>query len=371
MTDDAKVLFVEWCAADALGGTQNMEPLTELAYRRIIDMIYSSNDNLLDDDKVLQYSTKTGTKWKAIKQALIEVHQKIYIEDGKIRHRKCTEKLEKSRKNIEQKRVAQAAMIEARKAKNNDLADESDENSCEKNGDPVDEKNNGSDNDKSLKDNETGLAAASAVATAAALANQEPKNPKKKESPYSPPRGDRFAEEFEKFWKAYRRTPNMSKKKARAGWDRIAGKLAPPEDLIRSVGLYNDWLDAQGAKAPPVCHASTFLNEHRFQGFLDQAAPADPDTAPKMKWAKLRPQDWHDRVLAAIGGPAYRSWIAPLWLEGDVIHCPSRFVMDWVKTHYQQAIERAIGRGIVFTLDPTPPHALLDQEHNNTEGNDD
>lgn len=68
-----KVLFVEWCAADALGGTLQMDPLTELAYRRILDMIYATDDNLMDDDAVLQYSTKAGKKWKAIKLSLIHI----------------------------------------------------------------------------------------------------------------------------------------------------------------------------------------------------------------------------------------------------------------------------------------------------------
>ena len=110
-----KVLFIEWGAHDALGGTLQMEPLAELAYRRIIDMIYATDDNLIDDDKVMAYSTKTGNKWKAIKKSLINDHHKIYIENGYIRNNKCAEKLEKSWKNIAQKTKAGKASAEARK----------------------------------------------------------------------------------------------------------------------------------------------------------------------------------------------------------------------------------------------------------------
>src|SRR3954452_20721548 len=109
-----KILVIEWCAKDALDGTSQMAPLTELAYRRILDMIYSTNDQLLDDDSVLQYSTKTGSKWKAIKKELIEVHKKITIEDGRIRHHVCTEKLAKSQRQIDQKSEAGKASAEAR-----------------------------------------------------------------------------------------------------------------------------------------------------------------------------------------------------------------------------------------------------------------
>ncbi len=120
MSDDKKVLFVEWCAQDALGGTLQMEPMTELAYRRILDMIYASDDSLIDDDAVLQYSTKTGAKWKAIKRQLIDIHKKIYVENGFIRNRKCTEKLEKSWANISQKSEAGKLSAEKRKSlKNN------------------------------------------------------------------------------------------------------------------------------------------------------------------------------------------------------------------------------------------------------------
>jgi uncharacterized protein YdaU (DUF1376 family) len=141
--NEKKVLFVEWCADDVLGGTLQMEPLTELAYRRIIDMIYSTEDNLIDDDKVLQYSTKAGSKWKSIKKDLIEVHAKIYIEGGMIRQKKCTEKLQKSRKNIDQK-------VNAAHAKH--------------------------EKDKALKNKNSSSAAAPTTAYAAAHANQEPNN---------------------------------------------------------------------------------------------------------------------------------------------------------------------------------------------------
>ncbi len=87
---EQKVLFVEYCADDFLGGTVNMEPLTELVYRRICDMIYSTNDDLLDNES-LQYSTKSGTKWKKIRQELIDLN-KIYIHNGRIRNKKCIEK---------------------------------------------------------------------------------------------------------------------------------------------------------------------------------------------------------------------------------------------------------------------------------------
>lgn len=115
----SKILFINYCAKDFIDGCQNMDAITELAYRRICDLIYSTNDNLLDDDDALIYSTKTGNKWKAIKKSLIEVHKKIYVHDGKIRNVVCTKKLAESLVNIEQKRQAGKASVRARNPLNN------------------------------------------------------------------------------------------------------------------------------------------------------------------------------------------------------------------------------------------------------------
>ena len=78
-------------------------------------MIYATDDRLFDDDSVLQFSTKTGTKWKAIKDLLINKYEKIFIEDGFIRQKICTEKLEKSWSKIGQASDAGKASAEKRK----------------------------------------------------------------------------------------------------------------------------------------------------------------------------------------------------------------------------------------------------------------
>jgi len=85
-------LFVEYCAKDALDGTLNLDPFEELAYRRVIDMIYATNDQLIDDDKKLSWSTKTGSRWPKIKNSLIAAG-KIEIIDGRISNRRCRDEL--------------------------------------------------------------------------------------------------------------------------------------------------------------------------------------------------------------------------------------------------------------------------------------
>lgn len=120
MSDEVKVLFVEWCAKEALEGTQLLEPMEELAYRRVLDFIYSTNDQLPDDDKRLARLTKTGRQWKAIKQTLI-AFGKIEVKNGFLTNKKCTSKIELAKKNIAQKKAAGEASARKRNAlKNNE-----------------------------------------------------------------------------------------------------------------------------------------------------------------------------------------------------------------------------------------------------------
>jgi uncharacterized protein YdaU (DUF1376 family) len=118
MSKKSRPLFIDWCAEDALKGTEILEPLEELAYRRIIDLIYATNDELLDDEKRLSRMTKTGKKWKSIRENLISL-RKISIENGKIRNEKCSNELIAARSRIEQSSHAGKISAEKRKALKN------------------------------------------------------------------------------------------------------------------------------------------------------------------------------------------------------------------------------------------------------------
>jgi hypothetical protein len=235
-----KILFVQYCAKDFLDGTQNMDAITELAYRRICDMIYSTNDNLLDNDS-LQYATKTGAKWKRIRKELIEVHKKIYIENGFIRNMKCTEKIEDSRKNIEQKRAAGLAAAEARKA---------------------------------LKDNETGSTADGTADPTAGPSNRKPKTKvEEKEDTNVSSKNVVVAQKTHAadFVGWYLRYPHKIGRKAAEKAYAAAIRKSTPEELL-------DGLDRYIAGKPPDrpwCNPATWLNQERW---LDQ-----PDETPKEK----------------------------------------------------------------------------------------
>lgn len=114
-----KPIYISWCAREALDGMQQLNPVEELAYRRILDLIYSSGDFLLDDDSVLAWATKAEKKWPKVKEKLLLLG-KIEQIDGRISQKKCREKIAEAMKLINQRKIAGEASAESRKAlKNN------------------------------------------------------------------------------------------------------------------------------------------------------------------------------------------------------------------------------------------------------------
>lgn len=93
------IIFVDWEPKAALDGMIQLDLYEELAYRRIIDLIYTTGNNLIDDDKKMGWMTKVGKRWLKIKPVLL-ADGKIYIEGGRIRNKKCDFKCEQ----IEQKK---------------------------------------------------------------------------------------------------------------------------------------------------------------------------------------------------------------------------------------------------------------------------
>lgn len=88
------------------------------------------------------------------------------------------------------------------------------------------------------------------------------------------------AEDFEAFWLAYPRSPNMSKSRALVGWKKLdevqrkACRLAVP--------AYKSFLASKPDH--PTMHATTFINERRFEGFT--ATTTDNATLPNDQWLR-------------------------------------------------------------------------------------
>ena len=96
-----KMNFVYYCADDMLNGTMTLSVEEELAYRRIVDLIYSTS-NQLEDNGRMSWMTKLEDKWQSVRDKLVSKN-KIQIENGFIKVERCTEEIDKAKDNYSKK----------------------------------------------------------------------------------------------------------------------------------------------------------------------------------------------------------------------------------------------------------------------------
>ena len=94
----ARLSWVRWFPDDILSGVELLTPDQELAYRRILDYIAITKDQLPDDDRRLSRLTKMGRKWPRIKLELLDTG-KIYTENGLIHNSKMSEVVKQAIEN--------------------------------------------------------------------------------------------------------------------------------------------------------------------------------------------------------------------------------------------------------------------------------
>jgi hypothetical protein len=102
--------------------------------------------------------------------------------------------------------------------------------------------------------------------------------PKKKRSREWKETAEHESERFEKFWKVYPHSHRGGRQPAIRAWD----KLKPDEALLdeMAIGLdaqlkSREWKDGFG-----IPHASTWLNDHRWEGAADNAEIPRPEPPP-------------------------------------------------------------------------------------------
>ena len=62
--------------------TEQMRPLEELSFRRVLDLIVLSRNRLINDDTELARMTKAGPEWLAIKARLVNDHRALYVSEA-------------------------------------------------------------------------------------------------------------------------------------------------------------------------------------------------------------------------------------------------------------------------------------------------
>jgi hypothetical protein len=148
---------------------------------------------------------------------------------------------------------------------------------------------------------------------------------------------DGYPPEFEQFWKAYPRTPNMSKSAALKSWKQQKSHLPPLPSLLSSVAKYRAFLDAETKKQGrtyPAKHAQGWLSERRWEGYISEAqaettaATAAPDWADdNPKWAAFK------RTVPATAWNNFFAVCRPNGSESTLI-APTAFVRDQIESRY-------------------------------------
>ena len=99
MSEDRKMVFIKYWPDDVLNGCALLTWQSELTYRRIIDNIYTSDNNLFDDEITWQVLTsKFNGNVDQIKDELIK-KKKIFISNGIIRNKGCDKWLAEAKLN--------------------------------------------------------------------------------------------------------------------------------------------------------------------------------------------------------------------------------------------------------------------------------
>ncbi len=153
-----------------------------------------------------------------------------------------------------------------------------------------------------------------------------------------------YSTKFEEAWKAYPTKPGMSKHE---GWKSWQKANQPEGDLLAAVFQYAS--DMAKPNAPFACHFATFFNQHRYEGYLTEMNMLQQGSASLNEmYADLG--DVEKLICDCLTPPVYKSWLSNAEVdihEGYIdILFPTRFAVDYFRTHYRDKVEMFIGKKI-------------------------
>lgn len=174
-------------------------------------------------------------------------------------------------------------------------------------------------------------------------------------SPASQAEGDVYPKDFELFWNAYPRTPNMSKREALDAFNTLGSKLPPIEALLLAVERYKSFLktetERQGYRYPAK-HANGWLQGCRWEGFI-VASELNPVTkAPEASgpgWDEEYPT-W-SRFRRRIGEKAWDVWFAKLNpIDETIIEVKTPWQLEQLPQRYGSELAAYFQTEITFVL---------------------
>jgi uncharacterized protein YdaU (DUF1376 family) len=118
MASEPKPKFFQYCPKDLLDEVDLLDESEDLIYRRVLDLIFKSNDRLPNDDRKIASLLKIGAvRWRKAKRILVEEHELLEVVDGRITKQRCRDELGRVNELIRQKSEAGKASAEARQSR--------------------------------------------------------------------------------------------------------------------------------------------------------------------------------------------------------------------------------------------------------------
>jgi hypothetical protein len=151
---------------------------------------------------------------------------------------------------------------------------------------------------------------------------------------------------FEEFWKAYPRTPNMSKAAALKSWERQKCGQLPQDQLLQAVAKYKAFLASETKKSGreyPAKHAQGWLTERRWESY-DSEAPTGKVTAGAIAdWADEIPE-WA-KFKAGLSPTEWVAWFTNSRPNGSVstLVVQSKFTAEQIEAKYGQRLVAHFG----------------------------
>jgi hypothetical protein len=153
---------------------------------------------------------------------------------------------------------------------------------------------------------------------------------------------------FEEFWKAYPRTPNMSKVAALKAWERQKCSQLPQDQLLSAVAKYKAFLAAETKKNGreyPAKHAQGWISERRWESYWDQQQSQQNSAKHETDWADKIPQ-WHS-FKSGLAPTEWAMWFKTSHPNGSIetLVAPSAFAAAKIEERYGSRLQAHFGEG--------------------------
>lgn len=159
---------------------------------------------------------------------------------------------------------------------------------------------------------------------------------------------DGYSPDFEKFWKAYPKSQNMSKAAAFKSWRQQKSHLPPLQSLLLALAKYREFLDAETRKqgrAYPAKHAQGWITERRWEGYLSAIESEKTGGQFTADWADHIPQ-WSE-FKTKLSPAEWQVWFSGAGPNGsiDTLVVKSEFSAEKIREKYLPRLQAHFGEG--------------------------